>query len=91
MTLSNGDVCRIRDWVLFSPSVPVDNTEAPALGHVQEIIIPADLARTQQNSRPHAVLLQRADIAESVEPYRMPRVHIRDNWAAVDIMVSSLS
>ena len=30
MTLSNGDVCCIRDWVLFSLSVPVDNTEAPA-------------------------------------------------------------
>jgi len=88
MTLLNGDVCRIGDWVLFSLSA--GNTEAPALGRIHEIIISIDVARTQQYPRPDGILLQQADIAEWVEPYRMPRISVSDNWTAADIMVSGL-
>jgi hypothetical protein len=67
MTLLNGDVCRIGDWALFSLSA--GNTEAPALGCIHEIVVLSDVAGSQQYPRPDAILLQRADIAEWVEPY----------------------
>jgi hypothetical protein len=86
MTLLNGDVCRIGDWVLYSHSA--DNTEAPALGRIREVLI--DVARTEQRPRPDAILLQQADITEWIKPYQMPRVSISNNWAAVDIAVSGL-
>ncbi len=86
MTLLNGNVCHIGDWVLFSLSV--DNAEAPALGHIHEMIV--DVARTQQYPRPAAILLRQVDIGEWVEPYRMPRIRISDKWAAADIVVRSV-
>lgn len=88
MTLSNGDVCRIGDWILFSLSA--SNTEAPALGRIHEIIVDEARTGTQQYPRPDAILLQQADIAEWVEPYRVPRISVSNNWAVVDIMVSGL-
>lgn len=88
VTLLNGDVCRIGDWVLFSDSA--GNTDAPALGRIREIIVLSDVAGTQQYPRPDAILLQRADIGGWVEPYRMPRVSLSDNWAVANIIVSCL-
>jgi hypothetical protein len=88
MTLLNGDVCRIGDWALFSLSA--GNTEAPALGRIHEIVVLSDVAGSQQYPRPDAILLQRADIAEWVEPYRMPRVRVSNNWAVANIAVSCL-
>ena len=86
LTLINGDVCHMGDWVLYSLSA--DNTEAPALGRIREIIV--DVTRTGQYPRPDAILLWKADIAEWVEPYRMPRIRIGNNFAAADILVSRL-
>ena len=40
LMLFNSDVCCIGDWVLFS--LPTGNREAPALGHIQEIIVSLD-------------------------------------------------
>ena len=88
MTLLNGDVCRIGGWVLFSHSAR--NTDAPALGRVHEIIILSDVAGTQQYPKPDAILLQRADIAGWVEPYRMPRVCLSNNWAVANVTVSCI-
>jgi len=90
MTLSNGDICCIGDWILFKFSLCVGNTEAPGLGHVCEIIVDEARTRTQQYPRPDAILLQQADIAKWVEPYQMPRISVSNNWAVVDIMVSGL-
>ena len=90
MTLSNGDVCHIGDWVLFKSSLFVGNTEAPALGRVHEIIVDEAGIGTRQYSRPDAILLQQADVTEWAEPYRMPRISVSNNWAAVDITVSCL-
>jgi len=86
MTLLNGDICRIDNWVLYSHSAGI--TEAPALGRIREIVV--DVARTEKHPRPDAILLQQADIAEWVKPYQMPRVIIGNNWAAVEITVSGL-
>lgn len=85
MTLSNGDVCHIGDWVLF-----MGNTEVPALGRIHEIIVDEAGISTQRYPRPNSILLQQADIAEWVEPYRMPRVSVSNNWVAVDISVRGL-
>jgi hypothetical protein len=86
MTLLNGDVCRIGDWVLFYLS---SNTEAPALGRIHEILISTDVVE-KQYPRPDIILLQQADISEWVEPYRMPRISASNNWAAAGITVSGL-
>lgn len=64
--------------------------EVPALGRIHEIIVDEAKTRTQQYPRPDAILLQQADIGESVEPYRMPRISISNNWAVADIRVSGL-
>jgi len=89
VTLLNGDVCRIGDWVLFSLSAG-NSTETPTLGRIHEIIVDAARIGTQQYPRPDAILLQQANIAEWVEPYRMPRVSVSNNWAIVNVMVSGL-
>lgn len=88
VTLLNGDVCHIADWVLFSLSA--GNMEAPALGCIHEIVIDGAGVGTQQFPRPSAILLQQADIAERVEHYQMPRIRTSNNWAVVDIMVRGL-
>lgn len=87
MTLLNGDVCRIGDWVLFSLFA---GTEAPTLGHVHEILVSTSVSKTQQYPRPDVILLQQAVIAEWVEPYQMPRISISNNWAVANITVSGL-
>lgn len=84
MTLLNGDVCRVGEWVLFSLST--NNTEAPVLGRIHEIVV--DMARSQQYPRPDAILLQQADVGEPVEHYRMPSVSVSNNWVVVNIVVS---
>lgn len=87
LTLLNGDVCHIGDWVLFSLSV--GSVQGPALGRVREIIVSLEAVGTHQNPRPYAILIQQAAIASDwVKPYRMPRVSISDNWAAVNVEVS---
>lgn len=87
MTLLNGDVCRIGDWILYSLSA--GDTEAPAyLGRIWEIIVATN--RTQQYPKPDAILLQQAIIAECVEPYKMPMIRITDNWVAAEVQVSGL-
>ena len=89
VTLLNGDSCRIGGWVLLSLSA--GNTEAPSLGVIHEIIVSANVAPTQQNPRPNAILLQLADIVGWAESYQMPRICISNNWVVVDVMVSGLS
>ncbi|KAH9071129.1 hypothetical protein EDB83DRAFT_2221412 [Lactarius deliciosus] len=84
MTLLNGDVCRLGDWVLFS--LFVGSTRPPALGRVHEIVVSSDVTGTPRYPKPDAILLQQADVAGCVGPYRVPGITVGDNWAAVDIV-----
>ncbi|KAH8983089.1 hypothetical protein EDB86DRAFT_3066391 [Lactarius hatsudake] len=84
MTLLNGDICRLGDWVLFS--LFAGSMRPPVLGRVHEIVISSDVTGTPRYPKPDVILLQQADIAGCVGPYRVPGITVGDNWAAVDIV-----
>ena len=67
ITLLNGDICHLGDWVLFS--LVADSIEPPGLGRIREIVVSINVTRTQQYPRPDAILLQQADVAGCVGPY----------------------
>ncbi|KAI9435019.1 hypothetical protein BJY52DRAFT_1131296, partial [Lactarius psammicola] len=83
ITLLNGDICHLGDWVLFS--LIADSIEPPGLGRIREIAVSINVTRTQQYPRLDAILLQQADVAGCVGPYQVPRISVGDNWAAVDV------
>ena len=68
MRLTNSDLCRVDDSVLFKSNA--SSTAAPALGHVKEIVAPLGPA-TINTEQPMCivVLLQHMNIGMHVEPY----------------------
>ena len=87
MRLTNGDLCRVDDSVLFKSNA--SSTAAPALGRVKEIVAPLGPAtiNTEQPTR-ILVLLQHMNIGMHIKPYRMPSVSLGNNWAILDVSVS---
>ena len=73
VTLQNGDVCSVGDWVL----VKSDATD-PAVCRIEEILSP--LSPDGKNPQcASAALLQRAVLTEIADVYRMPRVRLDPN------------
>jgi len=73
VTLKNGDICSVGDWVL----VRLDGA-GPAVCRVDEILTPLSLnGQTPQCAG--AVLLQRATLTEIAETYHMPKVYLECN------------
>jgi hypothetical protein len=87
--LTNGDLCRVDDWVLFKSDA--SGGAVPALGRVREIVIPPGLATSSMEQSTHTViLLQHMDIGVCVEPYRMPAISFGNNWVVLDVSVSDV-
>ena len=89
MRLTNSDLCRVDDSVLFKSNA--SSTAAPALGRVKEIVAPLGPAtiNTEQPTR-ILVLLQHMNIGMHVKPYRMPSVSLGNNWVILDVSVSDV-
>ncbi|KAH8103883.1 hypothetical protein BXZ70DRAFT_888343 [Cristinia sonorae] len=72
MTLLNGDVCSVGQWVLVEPSA---DTHSPTLARVEEI-----LTRTgtdnERHGWPDLILLQNGNLTELVQPYNMPSARL---------------
>lgn len=88
MVLTNGDVCRVSDWVLFK--FGLRDTSAPGLACVREITVPVGPTPTPQYPRPGVILLQQADVTACDDPYRMPGVQLSGNYIILGISVSDL-
>ena len=87
MRLTNGDLCRVDDWVIFKSNA--SSTAALALGRIKEIVAPLGPATTNTEQPTHIiVLLQCMDIGMCVEPYQMPSISLGNNWAILDVSVS---
>ena len=88
MTLINGDTCRLNDWVLFR--LNMRDTAAPGLACVREISVPADTTPIAQYPRVGFILLQQAAITACTQPYRMPGVHLSDDFIILGVSVSNI-
>ncbi|KAH9017677.1 hypothetical protein EDB85DRAFT_1816604, partial [Lactarius pseudohatsudake] len=84
MVLTNGDACRVNDWVLIDPLHAEGQRRTVA--QVQEILQFIG-SSAQQASRPDAILLQRANLTwdTSAQLYRMPVVMLSDDWELLQI------
>ena len=87
MRLTNGDLCRGDDWVLFKSDA--SGGAVPALGRIKEIVAFLDPTTANTAQPTHTVvLLQRMDIGMCVEPYRMPSISFGNNWLILEVSVS---
>lgn len=85
VTLLNGDNCVVGQFILAK------NTEGngpnPQVYRVEEILNQVGSAN-ELRSFPDVVLVQRGELGEYAEPYRMPRVKFENNFLLLPISVS---
>lgn len=70
VTLKNGDVCTVGDWVLVQ-----SNATNPAVCRIEELLSPL-LSDGKIPQYASAILVQHAVLTEVAEVYHMPRVRL---------------
>lgn len=82
MTLLNGDICTIGQWVLVGHG----DERAPSVARVHEIIQRKG-SPAADSSHPDAILLEAGSLQGTAQFYRMPAVEPQDSWLLLPIEV----